>query len=84
MSIVIVYTKAICPYCVWAKDLLARKQIPYTEIRIDLEPSQRDEMIRLTGRQTVPQIVINNQPIGGFDDLSALDRSGELDRLLNI
>ena len=78
-----IYTKEYCPYCVRAKNLLDHKGVKYIEIRIDLEPNRRDEMIQRSGRKTVPQIFINNQSIGGFDDLWALDQAGKLDPLLN-
>jgi len=83
MSQVIVYSKAVCPYCDWAKQLLDNKKIAYQEIRIDLDPEQAAEMIRLSGRRTVPQIFIDGKPIGGFDDLSQLAKTGELDKLLS-
>jgi len=83
MAKVIVYSKANCPYCTWAKQLLNNKAISYEEIRVDLNTDKRIEMERLSGRRSVPQIVINGQPIGGFDDLSALEKSGELNTLLN-
>ena len=83
MADVIVYSKASCPYCDWAKQLLDSKHIPYEEIRIDLDAAQAQEMIRLSGRRTVPQIFIHGKPIGGFDDLSQLAKSGELDQLLS-
>ncbi len=82
MATIIIYSKENCPYCVYAKQLLDSKHVTYTEIRIDLDDTKRDEMIQLSGRRTVPQIFINNQAIGGFDDLSALAKSGELDKLL--
>ncbi len=82
MTKVVMYTKSSCPYCDWAKELLKSRNITYNEIRIDLDPAKREEMERLSGRRTVPQIFINDKPVGGFDDLSALDRSGELQKLL--
>jgi glutaredoxin 3 len=82
MAKIIIYSKANCPYCDWAKELLNNKKQTYTEIRVDLDTAKRDEMIQLSGRRTVPQIFINDQAIGGFDDLSALEKSGELDLLL--
>jgi len=82
MANVIVYTKADCPYCDWAKQLLDTKQVAYTEVRIDLDPAKCEEMIRLSGRRTVPQIFINDKAIGGFDDLSLLAKSGQLNKLL--
>lgn len=82
MAEIIIYSKAQCPYCDWAKQLLDRKQASYKEIRIDTDPAQRAEMERLSGKRTVPQIFINGQSIGGFDDLSALEKAGKLDLLL--
>ncbi|MBV9575687.1 MAG: glutaredoxin 3 [Gammaproteobacteria bacterium] len=79
---VIVYTKANCPYCHLAKELLSAKNIAFEEIRIDLDETKRDEMIRLSNRRTVPQIFINDQSIGGYDDLAALAKSGKLDSFL--
>ena len=79
---IIIYTTAICPYCVQAKELFKRKDVDFEEIRIDLDPAQRDEMMAKTSRRTVPQIFINGQHIGGCDDLYALDKAGGLDPLL--
>lgn len=83
MTKVIIYTKDNCPYCVMAKDLLKARHVAFEEIRIDLDEKQRDEMIRLSNRRTVPQIFINNQSIGGYDDLAGLVKLGKLDDLLN-
>lgn len=80
---ILLYTKENCPYCVWAKELLTRRQLSYTEIRIDLDPQKLSEMLHLTQRRTVPQIIINGQAIGGFDDLKALETSGQLEILLS-
>ncbi len=83
MTEIIIYTTPICPYCVRAKQLLANKEVEYKEIDISADMSLRDEMIEKSGgKRTVPQIFINNNYIGGFDDLSALDRKGELDKIL--
>ena len=79
---IIIYSKADCPYCDWAKQLLDKKNVSYNEIRIDLDEEQRIVMERLSGRRTVPQIFINEQPIGGFDDLATLEKAGTLDNLL--
>lgn len=79
---VIIYTKANCPYCVWAKQLLDNKKVSYNEIRVDLDDSQRAIMEQASGRRSVPQIFINDQPIGGFDDLAALEKAGNLNQLL--
>lgn len=83
MAKIIIYTKEICPYCDWAKKLLDSKHATYQEIRVDTNSEQRIEMERKSGRRTLPQIFINDEPIGGFDDLSALDQAGKLDILLN-
>lgn len=82
MTDIIIYSKANCPYCDRAKQLLSAKHATYREIRIDLDPQARDEMITRSGRRTVPQIFITDQHIGGFDDLAALERQGTLTRLL--
>ncbi len=77
------YSTGVCPYCIMAERLLASKGVTAIDkIRVDLEPAKRDEMTTKTGRRTVPQIYIGSQHIGGFDDLSALDRAGGLDPLL--
>lgn len=76
------YTTQFCPYCVRAKQLLAQKQVEVKEVRVDLNPEERATMMRLSGRRTVPQIWIGETHVGGFDDLWALDRKGELDSLL--
>ena len=81
---VLMYTTAVCPYCNMAERLLKSKGIDAIEkIRVDLEPEQRVAMMEKTGRRTVPQIYIGDTHVGGFDDLSALDREGKLDPLLN-
>ncbi|WP_028388146.1 glutaredoxin 3 [Legionella fairfieldensis] len=82
MTTVIMYSTAYCPYCIRARQLLEKKGINYTEIRIDDEPAKRNEMITKSGRHTVPQLFINGQPIGGCDDLYALENQGQLDELL--
>lgn len=82
MNRVEIYTTAICPYCVSAKQFLQRKGLAYEEVRIDLDPARRDEMLaRSEGRRTVPQIFVNGAHVGGFDDLVAADRSGRLGEL---
>ncbi|WP_298625716.1 glutaredoxin 3 [uncultured Legionella sp.] len=82
MSEVIMYSTGYCPYCIKAKELLNRKNIPFTDIRIDMHPERREEMIIKSGRHTVPQIFINGQAIGGCDDLHALEHQGKLNELL--
>lgn len=77
------YSTAVCPYCTMAERLLAAKGITEIEkIRIDLDPAQRAAMMEKTGRRTVPQIYVGDTHVGGFDDLSALERLGKLDVLL--
>ena len=84
MPKVVMYCTAVCPYCVNAERLLNSKGVTGIEkIRIDLHPELRDPMIEKTGRRTVPQIYIDDYHVGGFDDLAALDHSGELTKLLN-
>ena len=81
---VLMYTTAVCPYCTRAKLLLkARGVTEIEEVRIDLDPARRDEMIHKTRRRTVPQIYIGDTHVGGFDDLSALDGAGKLRPLLD-
>jgi glutaredoxin 3 len=83
MAKVLMYSTAVCPYCVRAEQLLNRKGINEIEkIRVDLQPELRAEMMEKTGRRTVPQIYINGEYVGGFDDLAALDHAGGLEKLL--
>jgi len=78
------YTTAVCPYCVRAERLLRTKGVAdIAKVRVDLEPARREEMLQRTGRRTVPQIYIGARHIGGYDDLVALDRAGELSPLLS-
>ena len=83
MTPVRMYTTQVCPYCQRAKALLEQRGVTaIDEIRVDLEPSQRETMVALTGRRTVPQIFIGEQHVGGCDDLVALDQRGGLMALL--
>ena len=83
MNAVRMYTTQVCPYCVRAKALLKERGVAQIEeVRIDLDPAQRDHMVAITGRRTVPQIFIGTTHVGGCDDLIALDRSGGLQPLL--
>ncbi len=78
------YSTGTCPFCVRAERLLAARGVESIEkLRVDLDPALREEMIRVTGRRTVPQIFIDDLHVGGFDDLAALDREGRLSGLLN-
>lgn len=83
MNPVRMYTTQVCPFCVRAKALLQQRGVAQIEeVRVDLLPERRDEMIELTGRRTVPQIFIGSTHVGGCDDLMALDRAGGLMPLL--
>jgi glutaredoxin 3 len=82
MPDVLVYAKPFCPYCSAARALLGEKGVSFREIDISGSPAEREEMIRRTGRYTVPQIFIGDRHVGGYDDLAALDEQGELDALL--
>jgi glutaredoxin 3 len=83
MALVRMYTTQVCPFCVRAKALLKERGVlQIDEVRIDLDPQQREHMMSLTGRRTVPQIFIGDTHVGGCDDLVALDRSGGLSPLL--
>jgi glutaredoxin 3 len=83
MANVEIYTWTFCPYCLRAKSLLKRKNVEFTEHNIQGDNEARDKMAqRADGRRSVPQIFINDQHIGGCDDLHALDAKGELDHLL--
>lgn len=83
MPKILMYCTAVCPYCINAERLLKSKGVSSIEkIRIDLQPELGEEMIRMTKRQTVPQIFIDDFHVGGFDDLAALDRAGGLIPLL--
>ena len=77
------YCTALCPYCIAAERLLTTKGVVEIEkIRVDLEPARRAEMMKRSGRRTVPQIYIDDYHIGGFEDLSALNQAGKLEPLL--
>lgn len=83
MTKIIIYTREYCPYCTRAITLLNKKNQPFTELRVDQNLDLRNEMLaKSNGKTTVPQIFINGQHIGGYDDLHALDHQGTLDELL--
>ena len=81
-AVVTVYVSDWCPYCERAKGLLSQKNVVFSEINVEDEPRFREEMMARSKRRTVPQIFIGDKHIGGCDDLFELDRSGELDRLI--
>ncbi len=79
---VVIYTKPTCPWCMAALRLLRAKGLRFREIDLFEEPERREEMIRRSGRTTVPQVFIRGRAVGGYDDLAALEERGELDRML--
>jgi glutaredoxin 3 len=79
---IIVYHMPFCPYCSWTKQLLDAKRVQYKLIDVTSDDALRQQMEDLSGRNSVPQIFIDERHIGGFDDLSALDQAGDLDPLL--
>jgi glutaredoxin 3 len=83
MQTVKIYTTGSCPYCVHAKQLLTQRGITFDEVRVDSQPSERQVMMDLSGRRSVPQIFIGKNHVGGCDDLVALDSSGGLMPMLN-
>lgn len=83
MNKVKMYTTQVCPFCIRAKALLKQRGVQQIEeVRVDLQPDERDRMMRMTGRRTVPQIFIGDTHVGGCDDLIALDQRGGLSALL--
>ncbi len=82
MAHVKIYSTQVCPYCVRAKQLLDSKGVKYEEVYVDNDMKLMKEMMELSGRRSVPQIFINGQSMGGFDDINALNQKGELDPLL--
>lgn len=81
---IIMYATDWCGYCQRARNLFQRKGVTFQEVKIDEDPQHRKDMLeRSGGRRTVPQIFIGEQHVGGYDDLAALDRAGELDKLLS-
>jgi glutaredoxin 3 len=85
MSRIEIYSTASCPYCVAAKNLLKSKGLEWSEVRVDTDLAQRATMLaRSGGARTVPQIFINDQHVGGYDELVAADRSGKLAQLLEL
>lgn len=84
MAKIEIYSTRFCPYCVRAKSLLDQKGVEYNEIRVDVDPERRNEMMELSGRSSVPQIFIDDDHIGGCDDLYQLDAQGGLDAKLGL
>ena len=77
-----IYSTAVCPYCVMAKNFLKSKGQTWTEVRIDLDPAEREKMIAKANRTSVPQIFVGDVHVGGYDDMMALHREGKLEPLL--
>ena len=77
------YSSAICPYCVAAKNFLKSKGLDWTEIRIDTDPAERQRMVALARRTSVPQIFVGDVHVGGYDDMMALHRAGKFEPLLS-
>ena len=84
MPKVVIYTTTSCPYCTRAKAFLRSKNVDFKEIDVSRDERLQEEIIRLSGRRTVPQIFINGKSVGGFDDIKQMDATGDLDRLLEI
>ena len=84
MPKVVIYTTTSCPYCTRAKAFLRSKNVDFEEIDVSRDERLQEEIIRLSGRRTVPQIFINGKSLGGFDDIKQMDATGDLDRLLEI
>jgi glutaredoxin 3 len=84
MPKVVMYSTRFCPYCVRARMLLEKKGVDFTDIRVDHEPQLRDEMITRAGRSSVPQIFIDDEHVGGCDDLYELEFEGQLDKKLGL
>jgi len=81
---IIIYGTETCSYCTAARMLLKKKGLKYEDILVSRDAGKREEMIARSGNQSVPQVFIGDQSIGGFDELYALERNGELDRLLGV
>ncbi|QIK81400.1 glutaredoxin 3 [Lysobacter sp. HDW10] len=77
-----IYTTLVCPYCVAAKNFLKSKNLAWTEVRIDTDAAEREKMVELTRRTSVPQIFVGDTHVGGYDDMMALNRDGKFDALL--
>ena len=84
MAQVRMYTTQFCGYCAAARSLLKEKGVAYEEIDVGMDPALRQEMTAKSGGTTVPQIFINDEPVGGYDDIAALNSAGELDALLGL
>jgi glutaredoxin 3 len=84
MAAIQMYTSQFCGYCQRAKRLLDKKGVAYEQIYLHLDPGARKRLVEMTGRWTVPQIIVDDRPIGGWDELKALDDQGRLDEILGV
>jgi glutaredoxin 3 len=84
MAEITMYTSDRCPYCIRAKRLLEAKGVDFDEVHLRLDMEARRRLLELTGRYTVPQVLVGDQPIGGWDEMAALDRDGRLDEVLGL
>lgn len=84
MPRVVVYTKNCCPFCNYTKSLLRSKNVDFEEINVTHDHHLQEEVQRLSGRRTVPQIFIDGKSVGGFEEIRQLDADGELDQLLGM
>ena len=84
MPPVLMYTSAVCPYCVAAKSFLKQRGLAWTEVRVDLDIERRREMMERARRTSVPQIFVGDVHVGGFDDMVALDRAGKFAPLFEV
>jgi len=82
MADILIYSSAVCPYCVAAKNFLKARGLEYRELRIDMDRQAREEMMAKAKRTSVPQIFVNGTHVGGFDDMVAMDRAGTFQPLL--
>lgn len=81
---VVMYATSMCPYCMAARMLFKNKGVEFEDISVSGDSALREKMAAMSGRRTVPQIFIDDKPLGGYDDIAALDRTGELDKLLGL
>ena len=81
---IVIYGSESCSYCTAARMLLKKKGLSYEDVLVSTDSARRAEMERLSGRRSLPQIIIDDKPVGGFDELARLDKSGELDQLLGV
>ena len=79
---IVIYTTQVCPYCVAAKNFLKSKGLAWREVRVDLDPAEREKMVEMAKRTSVPQIFVGETHVGGYDDMMALHRAGKFEPLL--